>query len=1482
MCSWSFSEVSTVLYFVGTVGFLDFALEEDSLLSTLDVTSTLGKYTTNGHFETSVRVERAIVKKCRKGCSKYSALVDGFSKAELEQFLEEYGSMRHVIECFEKIHLLVSQVRDHSLFTPELRNKQLKQLVNDHLTEGAEEDISGQVNPKAKNAFLRTLQKSQDEPEARFPPWLLFALSQETELLLRPRLGSFLLARKIAGVGNSNDSTTPPKITSARSRAASNATLPLDLISICNASTSGSPRMSTGNASPSMRGPALRRFKFGASKNSASDLSFTEDSDQNSFSRRSRRAGLGSDYNLKSYLETSGELSIESDKVRDIMQVRVTTLNTGGARTKSMETECLLDESNRCLYLYGRISAEIEVVQCAMVVEPKNSGFALTSAGFRYEFRGQEGPVSRLVSVITRIQIREETMSRERVLKRNAILALDAGSPPVSTHFRTFAPEVRPEIHDDPRAISAASSDAEEQDPDEHLSDAEMPWSLPNVHLAVSKELRVSSDSFSVTDSSTGDTVATMRKMSALSKNYGMSPAQIRRQSYGMGSVDMAAFAARGYGAPPVEGTSQSAPTMICGYGGVVMPPLSKSGSYGGTSSVVRSPLPKKLSLAQPLPSGHGYHETIPFQYHSVMAGIPSFGAGHLAYGMAGQMLQAKQEGMQAKEEVNEVEVEEEDISSKDANDESFSHDDDDEEGKVVNDDDEEEEDGNEVSMRSNLPVMSPLEQMDRVIQREERHVSKKLHRKPTMSSNIAPIPNTNQYRATAPLAALERLKIPLRDSGYCGVLGGSSGSEGSGTGFEMSPRMLADVTEGKTFSDVMSPGRASSPDPSESEQSSTEDSQWARARDKYGDFNERFQRLMDVMREVEEDHRLYDRILGMSEDFFESAKRYARIVIDEAFLDNENRTIHPVAPNVYVVGHIVLELCNGNDVRFPENLSYEMSAKAMGHQLKSFSALEDVESNVFSLPLLAIIDLRGLRCTAYCKLPISSKTLVYGPLDGHFYDKDASTLSELKRCMKKLNLKPSFCGLEKKRVRVVGGYGVQVHKATDKRYYVAQAGDMYPCVRPHDEPGRKSDKGSEFVELFRPEFVQCYPTALSPNVYKPWAAGMPDEEESKSEIDEATRLLETVLIPTFAKDLTELVRERGAFANDSMLRANELMHEYGLNVRYLGYVLMQVTIGNPAHMLLLVEMVARVIKIEARSLMRKKAADVKIVTNEPHKALIAALFDLIFAANKSSKGFWKTFIVTRLQSKFGVSKVTWGDFPDDLRTHVLGNLTARMNLYSLLCEMIGVEFEDQQGVLIKRACLQMQTIFSYESVKKIIPIVRQLDFVAEARGWLYQSRAAEHESRGFFSSAQHFYNASVDAYKAALSRSPVNSTILRQLGEVVFKVTRLESAQSQGKRNLAMVQLDPESINLRQSRSYFVRAIKVDGDPINYQAYAQFLENLGLDDHAEALYLQALTVNPNHVYNLVRYGQFLSHSRQLYEIAGMKKTSALFYSILI
>ncbi len=414
-------------------------------------------------------------------------------------------------------------------------------------------------------------------------------------------------------------------------------------------------------------------------------------------------------------------------------------------------------------------------------------------------------------------------------------------------------------------------------------------------------------------------------------------------------------------------------------------------------------------------------------------------------------------------------------------------------------------------------------------------------------------------------------------------------------------------------------------------------------------------------------------------------------------------------------------------------------------------------------------------------------------------------------------------------------------------------------------------------MELFRPEFVQCYPIALSPNTYKPWAQGMPDEEENRREIDHATRLLETVLVPTFARELTELVVDRGLGEAGELIRVDELLHEYGLNVRLMGLVLTHMTRGNPAHMHLLVEMVARVLKSEFRTMTRRRAQEVEMVAAEPHKALAAALFDLCFSQTPASDVFWNNLICSKLQSKFNLSRDSWSDFPENLKQHVFHDSKARTSLFNLAAQMVGVVFDEQVGRLVaSEACLRLSQVVTYEMVVELVPIVRQLDFVAEARGWIYQSRGAEHESRGFFSSAKHFYGASLAAYRAALSRSPTNATLLRNIGEVMFRTARLQEAIAQKKRNLSMVVLDPDLPLVRQSTSYHVRAIKCDhSDPLNFGAYANLLENLRRWDEAEALYLQALTVNPNHVYLLVRYGQFLSHTRQLYEVADAFFTRA-------
>jgi tetratricopeptide (TPR) repeat protein len=82
-------------------------------------------------------------------------------------------------------------------------------------------------------------------------------------------------------------------------------------------------------------------------------------------------------------------------------------------------------------------------------------------------------------------------------------------------------------------------------------------------------------------------------------------------------------------------------------------------------------------------------------------------------------------------------------------------------------------------------------------------------------------------------------------------------------------------------------------------------------------------------------------------------------------------------------------------------------------------------------------------------------------------------------------------------------------------------------------------------------------------------------------------------------------------------------------------------------------------------------------------------------------------------------------------------------------------------------------------------------------------------------------------------------------------------------------VHLDANSSVLLEAKSYLARAIKADSnDPLNFGMFAHYWETLGNYDCAEALYLQALTVNPSHIHLLVRYGQFLSHTRELYEVA--------------
>ncbi len=80
-------------------------------------------------------------------------------------------------------------------------------------------------------------------------------------------------------------------------------------------------------------------------------------------------------------------------------------------------------------------------------------------------------------------------------------------------------------------------------------------------------------------------------------------------------------------------------------------------------------------------------------------------------------------------------------------------------------------------------------------------------------------------------------------------------------------------------------------------------------ARKTYGDYNGRLQDLQDHRKQLATKGGIgmaeaQARVLGLADDFLESAKRYGRIVIDEAFVAPKDRTIKPLSEggNVYQV----------------------------------------------------------------------------------------------------------------------------------------------------------------------------------------------------------------------------------------------------------------------------------------------------------------------------------------------------------------------------------------------------------------------------------------------------------------------------------------------------------------------------------------------------------------------------------------------------
>lgn len=138
-----------------------------------------------------------------------------------------------------------------------------------------------------------------------------------------------------------------------------------------------------------------------------------------------------------------------------------------------------------------------------------------------------------------------------------------------------------------------------------------------------------------------------------------------------------------------------------------------------------------------------------------------------------------------------------------------------------------------------------------------------------------------------------------------------------------------------------------------------------------------------------------------------------------------------------------------------------------------------------------------------------------------------------------------------------------------------------------------------------------------------------PLKSEYNEDIKQATIHLFTKVIPDFAKILLEnfsILKNQGDFEEFSLI---EKLHSFGINIRHLGIVAMEVNkLSNPLspHLVALIrlEIFARIVKLIYRQKLRETMKKLKVPVLQPYVIEICQYFNTVFGNSKDSVNNFK------------------------------------------------------------------------------------------------------------------------------------------------------------------------------------------------------------------------------------------------------------------
>lgn len=573
---------------------------------------------------------------------------------------------------------------------------------------------------------------------------------------------------------------------------------------------------------------------------------------------------------------------------------------------------------------------------------------------------------------------------------------------------------------------------------------------------------------------------------------------------------------------------------------------------------------------------------------------------------------------------------------------------------------------------------------------------------------------------------------------------------------------------------------------------------------------------------------------ISLVEDFLHTAQEYGRIIISEVFLPAREKTISPVSVGgiiggeKFIVGNVLFKFAVDQGVF---NGDHASAAKVAGLELQGLDAYYNTRTVGLHFPLMAMIDKKGFRLIASSLLPLGEGSLIYGSNDAaQTIHRDNPRLNSLvEEASAKLNLKPHNCGLDVASAkRMYSCVDLEGHVGSDGRFYLLDFSRAMPPVTP-----RRVKVNSHLFEMFRPEFVAAYITPLCSDAYSRFCMNMPDFAAHNREVDEATYALLHHCIPDAVPMLRTHFAEHLSAGTLETFSLSSLLHQHGINVRYLGLLLESLVgadflsrnkssavgflallddeasvkrygLTTPSRIddcdlrlpdYVALEMVARVVVQEMRAMLRRKMEELRVPVDEPFKGVVVTLLNATFGLSKEALDFWGDTLLPGVLAKFGFDLTLLYHNVPSVRKALFQRRDATLVLWSRIRDIMGLVFSPTVRDLMRldATVFDVAVIFDVADVVHLGDRVKTLDFISSARAYLAAQEARRFEEAQLWQAAHQAWATAVHHSRDALRDQPNDPVRLalaaqchlhcaRSAGKLVGDVTSASASSIAGR----------------------------------------------------------------------------------------------------